>query len=75
LTTCFIQKFAQNITSFVVACFINTYIFFKNNLNLTMFAQIFAPRSAGWWLVAGLIWRERKILLDGWLAGGWTDFA
>jgi len=41
LTTCFIQKFAQNITSFVVACFINTYIFFKNNLNLTMFAQIF----------------------------------
>jgi len=35
----------------------------------------FTPRSAGWWLVAGLIWRERKILLDGWLAGGWADFA
>jgi len=33
------------------------------------------PRSAAWWLVAGLIWRERKILLDGWLAGGWADFA
>ena len=33
------------------------------------------PRSAGWWLVVGLVCRERKILLDGWLAGGWTDFA
>ena len=33
------------------------------------------PRSAGWWLVAGLIWREKKILLDGWLVGGWADFA
>ena len=33
------------------------------------------PRSAGWWLVAGLIWRERKILLDSWLVGGWADFA
>ena len=33
------------------------------------------PRSAGWWLVAGLIWRQRKILLDGWLTGGWADFA
>jgi len=31
-------------------------------------------RLAGW-LNGGLIWRERKILLDGWLAGGWTDFA
>jgi len=30
---------------------------------------------AGWWLVAGLIWRERKILLDDWLTGGWADFA
>jgi hypothetical protein len=27
------------------------------------------------WLVAGLIWRERKTLLDGWLAGGWADLA
>ena len=28
------------------------------------------PCSAGWLLVAGLIWRERKTLLIGWLAGG-----
>jgi len=35
----------------------------------------YLPRSAGWWLVAGLIWRERKTLLAGWLAGGWADLA
>jgi len=40
LTTRLIQKFIQNITSFAVACFINKK-FFKNNLNLTMFAQFF----------------------------------
>ena len=39
LTTRFIQKFVQNITSFVVACFI--YKFLKNGLNLTMFAYVF----------------------------------
>ena len=40
LTTRIILKFVQNITSFVVVCFINTSSF-KNNLNLIMFAQIF----------------------------------
>jgi len=27
------------------------------------------------WLVAGLIWHERKTLLAGCLAGGWADLA
>ena len=31
-------------------------------------------RLAGW-LDGWLISRERKILLAGWLAGGWADFA
>jgi len=34
-----------------------------------------APRSAGWWLVLVLIYCEKKVLLAGWLAGGWADLA
>jgi hypothetical protein len=40
LTSRLIQKITQNITYFVVAWFINKS-FFQNDLNLTMFVQIF----------------------------------
>ena len=46
LTTRLIQKFVQNIISFVVACFINIS-FFKNDLNLTMFVQFFLNKTSG----------------------------
>jgi len=38
LTTCLIKKIEQNITFFVVVCFINTNSLIKNNLNLIVFA-------------------------------------
>ena len=40
LTTHLLQKFVQNITSFCCGLFYQ-YKFFKNDLNLTIFAQIF----------------------------------
>ena len=43
--TYLIQKFIQNITSFVMACFINKVL--QNNLNLAMFVQIFLNKTSG----------------------------
>jgi len=45
LTTRLIQKFMQNITSFIMACFINKVL--QNNLNLAMFVQIFLNKTSG----------------------------
>ena len=46
LITRLIQKFVQNITSFVVAGLLYQYKVFKNDLNLAMFAQFFLNKTS-----------------------------